>query len=132
MISLVCLWSASCIKVVARQYGFLTLRLVRLFVEQDSTVVMPSLRRADVHGRLFRQRIGQVIQERFRIFPTDTGIGDRDPIFQRFAGSPGLPARFQIAFQQQPQNVSLPFAILLHDGVSDRNLTRVVFVRISV
>ena len=39
-------------------------------------VVPPPLRGAHVHGRLFRQRIRQFVQQGFRILPTDAGIGD--------------------------------------------------------
>ena len=90
------------------------------------------LRGAHVHGRLFRQRIRQFVQQGFRILPTDAGIGDRDPVFQWFVYFPGLLAWFQIAFQQQPQDVSLPLAILFHDGMGNRNLARVIFVGIPM
>ena len=39
---------------------------------------------------------------------------------------------FRLLSNKSPRDVSLPFAILFHDGVGDRNLARVIFVGISM
>ena len=77
-------------------------------------------------------RFRQLLQQRFRVFPADAGVGDALPVDERFAGFEFLRAFDQMAFDHHAEDVLLASGDLRGDVSGGIELAFVLFVAVGV